>query len=281
MNGKLYLVATPIGNLEDMTLRAIRTLNEVDYIAAEDTRHTIKLLNHFEIKKPLQSYHEHNKTEKGNKIIEDLLNGQQVALVTDAGTPAISDPGEDLVKLCHKNKIEVTSIPGAVALINGLILSGKDTRRFCFEGFLPFNKKERNNVLKGLKIETRTIIVYEAPHKLKGTIDDLFQALGNRNITITRELTKKFEEVLLMTLEEAVCYYKENDPRGEYVLVIDGESQLKLEEEKVEKWLEMTLEEHLNIYMKKDMSKNEAIKTIAKDRNMTRKEVYNYFNRME
>lgn len=281
MNGKLYLVATPIGNLEDMTLRAIRTLNEVDYIAAEDTRHTIKLLNHFEIKKPLQSYHEHNKTEKGNKIIEDLLNGQQVALVTDAGTPAISDPGEDLVKLCYKNNIEVTSIPGAVALINGLILSGKDTRRFCFEGFLPFNKKERNNVLNGLKIETRTIIVYEAPHKLKGTIDDLFQALGNRNITITRELTKKFEEVLLMTLEEAVCYYKENDPRGEYVLVIEGESQLKLEEEKVEKWLEMTLEEHLNIYMKKDMSKNEAIKTIAKDRNMTRKEVYNYFNRME
>lgn len=278
MKGKLYLVATPIGNLEDITFRAIRTLNEVDYIAAEDTRHTRKLLNHFEIKKPLQSYHEHNKIEKGKKIIDDLLNGQQIALVTDAGTPGISDPGEDLVKSCNENNIEVTSIPGAVALVNGLILSGKDTRRFCFEGFLPFHKKERNYVLNSLKNETRTIILYEAPHKVKATIDDLVQALGDRNITISRELTKKFEEVLHMKLHEAVNYYKENEPRGEYVLIVEGQSQLKLEEEKVEKWLEMTMEEHLSFYLKKEMAKNEAIKTIAKDRNMTRKEVYNYFN---
>ncbi|PKM49437.1 MAG: 16S rRNA (cytidine(1402)-2'-O)-methyltransferase [Firmicutes bacterium HGW-Firmicutes-7] len=278
MNGKLYLVATPIGNLEDMTFRGVRILNEVDYIAAEDTRHTRKLLNHFEIKKPLQSYHEHNKVEKGNKIIEDLLSGQQVALVTDAGTPAISDPGEDLVRLCNQNNINVTSIPGAVALINGLILSGKDTRRFCFEGFLPFNKKERNIVLNNIKKDTRTIILYEAPHKLKATISDLYQALGDRNITISRELTKKFEEVLHITLSEAVRYYKEYEPRGEYVLIIEGESPQKIEEEKVEKWLEMTMEEHLDFYLKKEMAKNEAIKTIAKDRNLTRKEVYNYFN---
>lgn len=278
MSGKLYLVATPIGNLEDITFRAIRILNEVDYIAAEDTRHTKKLLNHYEIKKPLESYHEHNKIDKGEKIITDLINGQQVALVTDAGTPAISDPGEDLVKLCYKNNIEVTSIPGPAALINGLILSGKSTRRFCFEGFLPFQKKERKEILEGLKNETRTIILYEAPHKLKSTLEDLFDFIGNRNITITRELTKKFEEVLQVTLSEAMVYYKEHEPRGEYVLILEGESKDKIEEAKVDQWLELTLEAHLEHYLNMQLSKNDAIKAVAKDRKLTRKEVYNYFN---
>lgn len=278
MNGKLYLVATPIGNLEDITFRAIRTLKEVDYIAAEDTRHTKKLLNHYEIKKPLESYHEHNKVEKGEKIIDDLLEGRQVALVTDAGTPAISDPGEDLVKRCHQKGIEVTSIPGPVALINGLILSGKNTRRFCFEGFLPFQKKERKMILADLVNETRSIILYEAPHKLKGTLEDLNNSLGNRRITITRELTKKFEEILSFTLNEALDYYKENDPRGEYVLIIEGASKEKIEETKVNEWLEWPIEAHLEYYLKLGVSKNDSIKAVAKDRKLTRKDVYNYFN---
>lgn len=278
MQGILYLVATPIGNLEDITFRAIKTLNEVDYIAAEDTRHTIKLLNHYEIRKPLESYHEHNKQEKGLKIVQDLLSGKNVALVTDAGTPAISDPGEDLVKLCYENKIEVTSIPGPVALINGLILSGKNTRRFCFEGFLPFSKKERKQLLESLRVETRTIIFYEAPHKLKGTLEDLYGALGERSITLTRELTKKFEEVLTLSLSEAITYYKSHEPRGEYVLILDGLSPEKLDEEKLEKWLEMTLDEHMANYLKKDYTKMDAIKAISKDRNMPRREVYQYFN---
>ncbi len=278
MQGKLYLVATPIGNLEDMTFRAIRTLKEVDYIAAEDTRHTVKLLNHYEIKKSLESYHEHNKIEKGPKMIQDLLAGKNIALVTDAGTPAISDPGEDLVKLCYEHKIEVTSIPGPVALITGLILSGKNTRRFSFEGFLPFPKKERKQLLEQLRIETRTLIFYEAPHKLKGTLEDLYGILGNRSITLTRELTKKFEEVLTMPLLDAIAYYKEHDPRGEYVLVVEGLSHEKLQEEKLDQWLEMTLEEHMDYYLKKDYSKIDAIKAISKDRSVHRREIYQYFN---
>ncbi|MBC7959721.1 MAG: 16S rRNA (cytidine(1402)-2'-O)-methyltransferase [Vallitaleaceae bacterium] len=281
MQGKLYLVATPIGNLEDITFRAIQTLKEVDYIAAEDTRHSIKLLNHYEIRKPLESYHEHNKMEKGPKMVQDLLEGKNIALITDAGTPAISDPGEDLVKLCYENHVEVTSIPGPVALITGLILSGKNTRRFCFEGFLPFPKKERKEILDLLKSETRTIIFYEAPHKLKGTLDDLYSAFGDRSITLTRELTKKFEEVMTMSLSAAVAYYKEQDPRGEYVLILEGESVEKQKEDKLEKWLEMTLEEHMAYYIKKNMTKMEAIKAISKDRNVPRRDVYQYFNREE
>lgn len=278
MEGKLYLVATPIGNLEDITFRAIRILKEVDYIAAEDTRHTIKLLNHYEIKKPLESYHEHNKLDKGPKMILDLQSGKSIALVTDAGTPAISDPGEDLVRLCYEHKIVVTSIPGPVALITGLILSGKNTRRFCFEGFLPFAKKERKILLNQLKSDTRTIIFYEAPHKLKGTLEDLYSVLGNRSITLTRELTKKFEEVLTVPLSEAISYYKEHEPRGEYVLVLEGESSEKLEGEKLEKWLEMTVDEHMTYYLNKNYSKMDAIKAISKDRNTPRRDIYNYFN---
>lgn len=279
MKGKLYLVATPIGNLEDITFRAIRILNEVDFIAAEDTRHTLKLLNHFEIKKPLTSYHEHNKIEKGKKLIDDLLIGKNIALVTDAGTPAISDPGEDLVKLCIKYGIDVTSIPGPAALINALILSGKDTKRFCFEGFLPTNKKDRKGIIEKLKNETRTIIFYEAPHKLKGTLDDLYKILDNRNITIARELTKKFEEIFHTNLKEAKDYYIDKEIRGEVVLILEGKSIKKIEEENIDKWLKFTMEEHLEIYINKNMTKNEAIKKIAKDRNLLKRDVYNYFNR--
>lgn len=278
MNGKLYLVATPIGNLEDITFRAVRILNEVDYIAAEDTRHTRKLLNHYEIKKPLESYHEHNKLEKGEKIINDLVGGQNVALVSDAGTPAISDPGEDLVNLCHQRGIEVTSVPGPVALINGLILSGKNTRRFCFEGFLPYQKKERKSIIEELRNEIRSIILYEAPHKLKGTLEDLYNVLGNRHITVTRELTKKFEEILQFSLSEAIAHFNNHEPRGEFVLIIEGASKEEIEEQKVSEWLEWTMEAHLEHYLNSGLSKNEAVKSIAKDRKLSRKEVYNYFS---
>ncbi|MBC7958344.1 MAG: 16S rRNA (cytidine(1402)-2'-O)-methyltransferase, partial [Vallitaleaceae bacterium] len=224
---------------------------------------------------------EHNKMEKGPKMVQDLLEGKNIALITDAGTPAISDPGEDLVKLCYENHVEVTSIPGPVALITGLILSGKNTRRFCFEGFLPFPKKERKEILDLLKSETRTIIFYEAPHKLKGTLDDLYSSFGDRSITLTRELTKKFEEVMTMSLSAAVAYYKEQDPRGEYVLILEGESVEKQKEDKLEKWLEMTLEEHMAYYIKKNLTKMEAIKAISKDRNVPRRDVYQYFNKEE
>lgn len=278
MAGILYLVATPIGNLEDITQRALRILNEVDYIAAEDTRHTLKLLNHFDIKKALHSYHEHNKVEKGIQIIEDLKSGMNVALVTDAGTPAISDPGEDLVRLCHEHGVEVTSIPGPVALINGLILSGMNTRRFVFEGFLPPSKKERKEVLKSLQKETRTIVLYEAPHKLKQTLKDLLENLGERRITLVRELTKKFEEKIRMTISEAISYFEEKEPRGEFVLVIEGLSIEQINEEKEAKWAEMTLDEHMAYYIDRGYSKKEAIKAIAKDRNENKRDIYNIFN---
>ncbi len=277
MGGILYLVATPIGNLEDITFRAIRILKEADYIAAEDTRHTKKLLNHFEIKKPMESYHEHNKVVKGEKIIQDLKSGLNIALVTDAGTPGISDPGEDLVKLCIENNILVTSIPGAAAFVNGLIISGKQTRRFVFEGFLPFQKKERKQVLEMILKETRTIIFYEAPHKLKSTLEDLYKAVGNREITIARELTKKFEELIHTNLENALEYYKINEPRGEYVLILSGADREIIEKEQIDTWLEKSPEEHLQYYSNKGLSKNEAIKQIAKDRGISRKEAYNFF----
>jgi 16S rRNA (cytidine1402-2'-O)-methyltransferase len=276
--GILYLVATPIGNLEDMSYRAVRTLNEVDYIAAEDTRHTLKLLNHFDIHKKLVSYHEHNKIEKGPDIIRDLLNGKNIALVTDAGTPAISDPGEDLVKLCFEAGVTVTAIPGPAALITGLILSGQDTRRFVFEGFLPMQKKERKERLEMLVNETRTIILYEAPHKLKATLNDLKATLNDdRILTLTRELTKKFEEVLRMTLSEAINYYKEHDPRGEYVLVLEGCSKEGLIEKEQVLFEALSLEDHLQHYLKQGLNKKEAIKEIAKDRNKPKREIYQYF----
>ena len=279
-SGTLYLVATPIGNLEDMSYRSVRILSEVNYIAAEDTRHSVKLLNHFEISKKLVSYHEHNKRERGPEIIADLLSGKDVALVSDAGTPAISDPGEDLVRLCHEHGVSVTSVPGPAALINALILSGKDTRRFVFEGFLPMQKKERKERLEFLSRETRTFILYEAPHKLKNTLNDLSKILGeDRPITLTRELTKKYEQVQNMTIGQAMIYYKENDPRGEYALVIEGTSMESVKENESVLFEALSLEDHMTHYLDQGKTKKEAVKLIAKDRGLPKREVYDYFNR--
>jgi len=274
MAGKLYLCATPIGNLEDMTYRVVRILGEVDLIAAEDTRNSIKLLNHFEIKTPMTSYHEYNKIEKGKKLVEKLQSGMNIALITDAGTPGISDPGEELVKMCYEAGIEVTSLPGAAACITALTLSGLSTRRFAFEAFLPSDKKERQAVLKELVDETRTIIMYEAPHRLVRTLQELSEMLGNRNITICRELTKKHETAFQTTLEEAVSYYEENEPKGECVLVIEGRSREELRQEEVAKWEEMTIEEHMDYYMNQGISKKDAMKMVAKDRGIGKRDVY-------
>lgn len=274
MAGKLYLCATPIGNLEDMTYRVVRTLQEVDLIAAEDTRNSIKLLNHFEIKTPMTSYHEYNKIEKGKKLIEKLQNGQNVALITDAGTPGISDPGEELVKMCYEAGIEVTSLPGAAACITALTLSGLSTRRFAFEAFLPADKKEKRAVLKELEDETRTIIMYEAPHRLLKTLQELYDNLGNRRITVCRELTKKHETAFATTLEEAIQYYEINEPKGECVLVLEGKSREELRKEEVSKWEEMTIEEHMEYYLSQGIDKKEAMKLVAKDRGLGKRDVY-------
>lgn len=275
MAGKLYLCATPIGNLEDMTFRVIRTLKEVDLIAAEDTRNSIKLLNHFEIKTPMTSYHEYNKIEKGRKLVEKLQSGMNIALITDAGTPGISDPGEELVKMCYKAGIEVTSLPGAAACITALTLSGLSTRRFAFEAFLPSDKREKQAILKELENETRTIILYEAPHRLLRTLQELFENLGNRRITVCRELTKKHETAFATTLEEAVAYYEANEPKGECVLVIEGKSREELRQEEVAKWEEMSLEEHMEHYLSQGMEKKDAMKQVAKDRGISKRDVYN------
>ena len=274
MAGKLYLCATPIGNLEDMTYRVVRTLQEVDLIAAEDTRNSIKLLNHFEIKTPMTSYHEYNKIEKGRKLIEKLQSGLNVALITDAGTPGISDPGEELVKMCYEAGIEVTSLPGAAACITALTLSGLSTRRFAFEAFLPSDKKEKQAVLKELEDETRTIIMYEAPHRLLKTLQELFDNLGNRRITVCRELTKKHETTFVTTLEDAILYYEINEPKGECVLVMEGKSREELRKEEVSKWEEMTIEEHMEYYQSQGIGKKEAMKLVAKDRGISKRDVY-------
>jgi len=274
MAGKLYLCATPIGNLEDITFRVLRTLKEVDLIAAEDTRNSIKLLNHFEIKTPMTSYHEYNKIEKGKKLIEKLQEGINIALITDAGTPGISDPGEELVKMCYEAGIEVTSLPGPAACITALTLSGLPTRRFAFEAFLPSDKKERQAVLKELENETRTIILYEAPHRLVKTLQELLENLGNRRITICRELTKRHETAFLTTLEAAVSYYEDNEPKGECVLVLEGRSREELKAQEVAKWEEMTVEEHMEYYLKKGIQKKEAMKMVAKDRGVSKREIY-------
>ncbi|HEY9059064.1 MAG TPA: 16S rRNA (cytidine(1402)-2'-O)-methyltransferase [Pseudobacteroides sp.] len=273
--GILYLVATPIGNLEDITLRAINVLKQVDIIAAEDTRQTLKLLNHLEIKKPLVSYYEHNKTVKGNYLIEQLLDGKEIALVSDAGTPAISDPGEDLVKLAIKNNINITSIPGPVAAIAGITASGLKCGRFVFEGFLPMNKKVRKDRLNQLKGEVRTMVFYEAPHKLIYTLKDLYETLGDRRIVLARELTKKFEEYLRLSLKEALNYYDEKSPKGEYVLMVEGANEEEIEEERNEKWSSVSLEEHINMYMDEGMTKKEAISKVAADRGLSKRDVYN------
>lgn len=274
MSGKLYLCATPIGNLEDMTFRVIRTLKEVDLIAAEDTRNSIKLLNHFEIKTPMTSYHEYNKIEKGKKLVEKLQSGMQIALITDAGTPGISDPGEELVKMCYEAGIEVTSLPGAAACITALTLSGLSTRRFSFEAFLPTDKKERQAVLQEIVNETRTIIMYEAPHRLVKTLQELLDTLGNRRITVCRELTKRYETAFATTLEEALLYYQENDPKGECVLVIEGRSREELRQEEVSKWEEMSIEDHMDYYLNQGIDKKEAMKKVAKDRGISKRDVY-------
>lgn len=275
MAGILYLCATPIGNLDDITLRVIDTLKSVDLIAAEDTRNSIKLLNHFSVKTPMTSYHEYNRVEKAHYLIGQMQEGKTVALITDAGTPAISDPGETLVALCQEAGIVVTSLPGAAACITALTLSGLSTRRFCFEGFLPDNKKEKKAVLKELSAESRTMIIYEAPHHLRKTLEELYEALGERKITICRELTKKFETILPMTIEKALTFYEENEPRGEYVLVIQGKSLEEKKEEAALSWKEMPVEEHMRYYEDQGIERKEAMKLVAKDRGIGKRDVYN------
>lgn len=272
--GKLYLCATPIGNLEDMTMRAIRILREVDLIAAEDTRNSIKLLNHFDIKTPMTSYHEYNRIEKAYTLIDKMREGKNVALITDAGTPGISDPGEDLVRLCYEAGIEVTSLPGACACVTALTLSGLSTRRFCFEAFLPSEKKERAEVLEELKTETRTTILYEAPHRLVRTLKELVEVLGDRRVTICRELTKKHETAFQTTLTAAVAYYEANDPKGECVIVMEGRSRQEMKEEAQKSWEEMSIPDHVAMYEQQGMDRKEAMKRAAKDRGMSKREVY-------
>lgn len=274
MAGKLYLCATPIGNLEDITYRVLRTLKEVDLIAAEDTRNSIKLLNHFEIKTPMTSYHEYNKIDKAYQLVEQMREGKNIALITDAGTPGISDPGEDLVRICYEEGIEVTSLPGAAACITALTMSGLKTRRFAFEAFLPREKKERSLVLEQLKNETRTIILYEAPHHLVKTLEELYEVLGNRKIAVCRELTKRYEEKKSATISEMLEWYQENEPRGEYVLVIEGKSFEEIAEEEKKTWETMTLEEHMAIYENQGIARKEAMKLVAKDRGISKRDVY-------
>ena len=276
MSGKLYLCATPIGNLEDMTFRVIRTLKEVDLIAAEDTRNSIKLLNHFEIQTPMTSYHEYNKYEKGRKLVEKLQDGMNIALITDAGTPGLSDPGEELVKMCYEAGIPVTSLPGAAACITALTLSGLSTRRFAFEAFLPTDKKEKEMVLQEIERETRTIIMYEAPHRLLKTLKMLSERLGKeRRITVCRELTKRHETAFATTLEEACAYYNEQPPKGECVLVIEGRSREQIAQEEKAQWEEMSIEEHMEHYLSQGIDKKEAMKKVAKDRGVSKRDIYN------
>ncbi|MCI8378046.1 MAG: 16S rRNA (cytidine(1402)-2'-O)-methyltransferase [Lachnospiraceae bacterium] len=274
MSGTLYLCATPIGNLEDITLRVIRTLKEVDLIAAEDTRNTIKLLNHFEIKTPMTSYHEHNKIDKAANLVEKMAEGKNIALVTDAGTPAISDPGEELVRQAYAAGIKVTSLPGACACITALTLSGLSSRRFVFEAFLPYDKKERRAILESLKTETRTIILYESPHHLKTTLTELYDALGERNITLCRELTKIYENAEQTTFSAATRYFLENDPKGEYVLVIEGIPREELTAKEQAKWETLTISEHMDQYLSQGLNKKEAMKQVAKDRGVPKREIY-------
>lgn len=272
--GVLTLCATPIGNLEDITYRAVRLMQEADFIAAEDTRHTKKLLNHFDIHTRLISYHEHNKIEKGPELIRLLNEGNNIVLVTDAGTPGISDPGEDLVKLAHEAGIVVTSAPGAVAGITALIISGQVTRRFIFEGFLPSDKKEKAEVIERLKNETRTVILYEAPHRLVKTLNKLYEELGDRGITITKELTKKYENVFKTSLAEAIAHFEVEEPRGEYVLILAGKDEQELKEEMQDSWNSMSIEEHLELYMQKGMDQKSAMKQVAKDRGVSKRDIY-------
>ena len=275
--GTLYLVATPIGNIEDITLRALRILKEVDLIAAEDTRHTIKLLNYYGINCHLTSYFEHNKKLKGEKLINQLKEGKNIALVTDAGMPGISDPGSDLVKLAYDNDINVTVVPGACAVITALVLSGLDKDAFVFMGFIPKKSKDRNTIIEKILHESRTTVLYESPHHLLQTLKDLYNVIGDRKIAVLRELTKKYEERNIFKLRDAIVYYENTDPKGEFVLVIEGIDTQELLQENINKWEEISYEEHLNIYLNEGMTKMDAIKKIAQYRGLNKREVYNYF----
>ena len=274
MTGILYLCATPIGNLGDMTPRVVETLRSVDLIAAEDTRNSLKLMTHFEIHTPMTSYHEYNKVEKAYTLIAKLQEGQNIALITDAGTPAISDPGEVLVRMCLEAGIRVTSLPGAAACITALTMSGLSTRRFCFEGFLPPDKKERTEILEDCREESRTMIFYEAPHHLKKTLQELAAVLGDRKITLCRELTKRFETVMPTTIFAATDYFETNDPRGEYVLVIEGKSYEEKKQEAQKNWLEMPVEKHIALYESQGFDRKEAMKKAAKDRGVSKRDIY-------
>ena len=276
MAGTLYLCATPIGNLEDITYRVLRTLKEVDLIAAEDTRNSIKLLNHFDIQTPMTSYHEFNKIDKAYQLVAKLKEGKNIALITDAGTPGISDPGEDIVRICYEEGIEVTSLPGAAACITALTMSGRPTRRFAFEAFLPKDKKERAAVLAELKEETRTIILYEAPHHLLKTVRELLDVLGDRELTVCRELTKKHEEKIQTTFSSLLSYYEEKEPRGEYVLVICGKSREEIVRQQQASWEEMSIEAHMEHYESQGIDHKEAMKLVAKDRGVSKRDIYQY-----
>ena len=279
MAGTLYLCATPIGNLEDMTFRAVRVLREADLIAAEDTRNSLKLLNHFDIQTPMTSYHEYNKYDKGRKLVEKLLEGKDIALITDAGTPGISDPGEELVSMCHEAGITVTAVPGAAACITALTISGLPTRRFAFEAFLPSDKKEREAVLDALEKEQRTIVLYEAPHRLVKTLKLLAERLGERRVSVCRELTKRHETVYRSTLPAAAAHYEETPPKGECVIVVQGLTRREAEEEERQRWMDMSIEEHMEHYLSQGIDKKEAMKRTAKDRGVQKREISNYLNR--
>ena len=274
MQGTLYLCATPIGNLEDMTFRAIRVLKEADLIAAEDTRNSIRLLNHFEIHTPMTSYHEYNKFDKGRELVARLQKGENIALITDAGMPGISDPGEELVKMCAEAGITVTALPGACACVTALTLSGLGTRRFAFEAFLPSDKRERRTVLEGVRDKTRTIVLYEAPHRLVRTLEELLETLGNRRMSVCRELTKKHETIFRTDLENALAHYQTEEPRGECVLVLEGKTAEELQKEKQDAWKEMTPEEHVSMYEAQGIARKEAMRLAARDRGVSRREIY-------
>ena len=275
----LYICGTPIGNLEDMTYRVVRVLSEVDLIAAEDTRQSVKLLNHFDIKTPLTSYYEHNKDVKGPQLIKLLQEGKDIALVTDAGMPGISDPGEDLIKLCYENNVPVTVVPGPTAVVTALVLSGLNSRSYIFEGFLPRNKKQRAEVLERLVDESRTTVFYEAPHHLVDTLDSIYKTVGDRNIAVARELTKKHETVNRGAVGEVLEYFKENEPKGEFVLVLEGKDKEKIKEDKIASFEEMTIEEHFNMYIEQCMSEKDAMKQVAKDRGIGKRDVYAYIKK--
>ena len=281
MKGQLYLCATPIGNLEDITFRVLRVLKEADLIAAEDTRNSRKLLNHFEIRTPMTSYHEYNKYDKGRWLVSQMEEGKQVALITDAGTPGISDPGEELVAMCWEAGIPVTSVPGPAACITALTMSGLPARRFSFEAFLPQDKKERRAILEEMKTDTRTLILYEAPHRLVKTLEELFHELGDRKIAVCRELTKKHETVFKGTLEEAWKWYQENPPKGECVLVIEGKSQEEIDREEQQKWCQMSIEDHMAYYISQGADRKEAMKKTAQDRRVPKREIYNYLEKQK